>query len=189
MQKKFKEKLMNCEIFDLCGGCAFRHKAKEQYLLEKFENFKKIISSIYDKNIKINDPVFISDGCRRRATFAFQKGKIGFNALKSHQIISLNACPALVKPLSDFLPKLQELIKQFKGSGEIAVLNTPFGIDMHIKRSGVGELTLNQREILAEFYYSEGNFDKAEQFGKIIERKEENYTGLIDKIMAFFAKK
>ncbi len=44
------------------------------------------------------------------------------------------------------------------------------------------------REILAEFYYSEGNFDKAEQFGKKIERKEENYTGLIDKIMNFFSK-
>ena len=45
------------------------------------------------------------------------------------------------------------------------------------------------REILAEFYYSEGNFDKAEQYGKVIERKEENYVGLVDKIMAFFAKK
>ena len=46
------------------------------------------------------------------------------------------------------------------------------------------------REILAEFYYSEGNFDKAEQYGKVIERKqEEEYVGLIDKIMAFFAKK
>ena len=45
------------------------------------------------------------------------------------------------------------------------------------------------REILAEFYYSEGNFEKAEQYGKVIEKKEENYEGLIDKIMAFFAKK
>lgn len=44
------------------------------------------------------------------------------------------------------------------------------------------------REILAEFYYSEGNFEKAEEYGKIIERKEENYVGLIDKIMAFFQK-
>ena len=45
------------------------------------------------------------------------------------------------------------------------------------------------REILAEFYYSEGNFEKAEQYGKTIEQKEENYVGLVDKIMAFFAKK
>ena len=45
------------------------------------------------------------------------------------------------------------------------------------------------REILAEFYYSEGNFEKAEQYGKIAEKKEENYSGLIDKIMEFFTKK
>jgi len=45
------------------------------------------------------------------------------------------------------------------------------------------------REILAEFYYSEGNFEKAEQYGKAIERKEDDSAGLIDKIMAFFAKK
>ena len=44
------------------------------------------------------------------------------------------------------------------------------------------------KEILAEFYYSEGNFDKAEQYGKTVERKEENYSGLIDKIMGFFFK-
>ena len=45
------------------------------------------------------------------------------------------------------------------------------------------------KEILAEFYYSEGNFEKAEQYGKKIEKKEENYSGLIDKIMEFFTKK
>ena len=29
------------------------------------------------------------------------------------------------------------------------------------------------QEILAEFYYSQGNFDKAEQYGKKVEKKEE----------------
>ncbi len=49
----------------------------------------------------------------------------------------------------------------------------------------------NARQILAEFYYSEGNFEKAEQYGKVIEKKqkeEENYTGFLDKIMSFFGK-
>lgn len=47
------------------------------------------------------------------------------------------------------------------------------------------------KNILAEFYYSQGNFQKAEEFGKINDKKEveENYTGLIDKIMSFFSKK
>jgi len=51
------------------------------------------------------------------------------------------------------------------------------------------------KQILAEFYYSEGNFEKAEEFGKVDEKKnkstqhEEEYTGLLDKIMGFFIKK
>lgn len=142
--------MTTCPSFQQCGGCLYQHLPFEEYITNK-QNFVKTAFLNQGIDCKIEPIISIPFGTRRRATFAFQKGKIGFNALKSHQIISLNACPALIKPLSDFLPKLQELIKQFKGSGEIAVLNTPFGIDMHIKRSGVGELTLNQREILAEF--------------------------------------
>lgn len=51
------------------------------------------------------------------------------------------------------------------------------------------------KEVLAEFYYSEGNFEKAEEYGKKLDKKDvekqqelENYTGLIDKIMNFFTK-
>ena len=49
------------------------------------------------------------------------------------------------------------------------------------------------REILAEFYYSEGNFELAQQYGKTLEKKEEKeeeqFEGIIDKIMNFFSKK
>ena len=44
------------------------------------------------------------------------------------------------------------------------------------------------KNILAEFYYSQGNFQKAEEYGKVSETKNEDYTGLIDKIMSFFTK-
>ena len=48
------------------------------------------------------------------------------------------------------------------------------------------------REILAEFYYSEGNFELAEKYGKTVEKKElkeEKYEGVVDKIMGFFSKR
>jgi len=47
------------------------------------------------------------------------------------------------------------------------------------------------REILAEFYYSEGNFELAQKYGKEMTKKEmqeENYTGFVDKIINFFTK-
>lgn len=46
----------------------------------------------------------------------------------------------------------------------------------------------NAKEILAEFYYNEGNFEKAQEYGKTVEIKQEEYVGLVDKIMAFFTK-
>ncbi len=48
------------------------------------------------------------------------------------------------------------------------------------------------RGILAEFYYSEGNFELAEKYGKTVEKQEhqqeEKYEGFVDKVMSFFSK-
>lgn len=138
-----------CAAFGKCGGCLYHNIAYEEYLQKK-ENFVK--RAFADKGITVQPQSIISVpfGTRRRATFAFHKGIIGFNGLKSHQIISLDSCPALVKELSDFLIPLKQLISALKGSGDISVLLTPFGIDMHIKRN-CGEPTLSQRELLADF--------------------------------------
>ena len=47
------------------------------------------------------------------------------------------------------------------------------------------------KNILAEFYYSQGNFEKAQEYGKVNDKqeKQEEYVGWLDKIMAFFQKK
>ena len=52
--------------------------------------------------------------------------------------------------LSNFLIPLKELVRELKGSGDISVLSTPFGLDIHIKRDS-GMATLVQRELLANF--------------------------------------
>lgn len=143
-----------CSAFGKCGGCLYQNIPFETYRQNKL-NF--VIKAFLDNGISVQPEsiIFIPFGTRRRATFAFQKGIIGFNASKSHQIVPLNACPALVKPLSDFLPKLKQLIRELKGSGDISILHTKWGIDMHIKRKS-GELTLHQRELLATFATQNG---------------------------------
>lgn len=52
------------------------------------------------------------------------------------------------------------------------------------------------KKILAEFYYSEGDFKKAEEYGKIKseannsdEKPEEEFVGILDRIMSLFSKK
>ena len=52
--------------------------------------------------------------------------------------------------LSDLLPKLQELVLKLKGSGDISVLKTPFGIDMCLKENK-SKLTLEKQELLSAF--------------------------------------
>lgn len=160
---------MNCDVFDLCGGCCFRHKQQEQYRLEKFENFKKIISSISDKNIKINSPIYISDASRRRATFAFEYKKnqlvMGFNAKASHQIIDISQCLLLTADLNKIIPFLRELIEsicqepyqvkkgkkitlQYITKGDVFICEADNGTDIVLEYDA--PLSLNHRMIIFE---------------------------------------
>jgi tRNA/tmRNA/rRNA uracil-C5-methylase (TrmA/RlmC/RlmD family) len=66
---------MSCEISDLCGGCTLRNLSEDEYRLKKYDNFKKIISQIGVPDIKMNPPIYVADGRRRRATFAFEYKK------------------------------------------------------------------------------------------------------------------
>ena len=160
---------MNCDIFDSCGGCVFRHKQSEQYCQEKFEKFKKTISLISGEKIKINSPVFIPDGCRRRATFAFEYKKhhllMGFNVEASHQIVDVNQCPLLTPKLNNIIPFLRELvsiicqepyqikkgkkiISQYVTKGDVFICEVDNGIDIVLEYDA--PLELNHRMIIFE---------------------------------------
>ncbi len=144
--------MTKCVFFGKCGGCLYQDMQHEQYIQKK-ENFVKKSFQDYQLTIDIEKTICIPFGRRRRATFAFRKGIIGFNGYKSHQIIALDSCPALVPELSSFIPHLKNLVQMLKGSGDISVLSTAYGIDIHIKRES-GSPTLNQRENLAQFALS-----------------------------------
>lgn len=160
---------MNCEIFDLCGGCLSRDKEYEIYCREKFESFKKLIAPIINKNTKVNLPIFIPDGCRRRASFAFEykKGKLslGFNAALSHQIVDTKKCLLLTPQLNNIFPFLRELLEavcnepyqirkgkkitdMFINKGDVFICETSNGIDVVLEYDA--PLELNHRMIIFE---------------------------------------
>ena len=163
---------MSCEIFGLCGGCVQRNKEYEQYCREKFESFKKTISLI-GNNIKINSPIFIPDGCRRRAAFAFEYKKkqllMGFNVQASHQIAEVKKCPLLTPKLNDTLAFLRQLLEaicqepyklkkgkkinsQYITKGDIFVCEAVNGIDVVLEYDA--PLELNHRMIIFEMVSS-----------------------------------
>ncbi len=138
-----------CAHFPRCGGCLYLNMPFQEYL-DKKKNF--VLSAFRHEGLDVclEPAQVIPLGHRRRATFAFCNGQIGFNGLKSHQIISLDDCAALTPALSAILKPLKALIKQIARKGDVTVLETPYGIDMHIK-TGKEQPTLLQRELLAEF--------------------------------------
>ena len=160
---------MTCEIFDLCGGCIYRNKQYEEYCHDKFENFKKTIGLIGADNIKVNEPVFIQDGCRRRATFAFEYKKkqlhFGFNAQASHQIVDVKKCPLLTPLLNGIIPFLIDLTEaickepysvkkgkkinsQYITKGDVFVCEASNGIDVVLEYDA--PLELNHRMLIFE---------------------------------------
>ncbi len=138
-----------CPYFGRCGGCLYQDLTTEDYLNKK-KNF--ILNAFKANGLTIEpDPIrTVPLGTRRRATFAFYKGHLGFNELKSHRIVDIASCQMLTPALTAFLPALQTLVRDLNGTGDIAVLDTPYGIDMHIK-SGKNRPTLAQLELLAVF--------------------------------------
>ena len=64
---------MGCKFQEKCGGCCFRDLTIEQYREKKFKHFKDILTLGLGIKEKIFDePCFISDGTRRRASFTFE---------------------------------------------------------------------------------------------------------------------
>ncbi len=138
-----------CPYFGRCGGCLYQDLTPEDYLNKK----KNFILNAFKANgltPALEDVRTVPLGTRRRATFAFYKGHLGFNELKSHRIVDINTCQLLTPALTAFLPALTALARDLRGTGDIAVLDTPYGIDMHIK-TGKERPSLPQLEMLAVF--------------------------------------
>lgn len=108
---------MKCKYQQICGGCPLRNMAPDEYRRYKTDKFKQVIGKLPQTDVQTNQPIFIEDGCRRRAEMAFQyhKGKIilGFNATQSHQIVDIENCPALTESINRFLPRLREFLYDF----------------------------------------------------------------------------
>ena len=161
---------MSCPYQNICGGCQLRNLSTKDYQAHKQEAFKKTVEKINQKDIKIGDSIFIPDGRRRRATFAFQAKKaslvLGFNQEKSKDIIDIANCALLTKKINQNLSFIKELIKELslvpitkklKGKNtsteylnkdDISITETDNGLDVVLETKH--ELNLEHRMIISE---------------------------------------
>lgn len=139
-----------CPYFGKCGGCIYQDMPTDDYLEMKKRYVMRCFSD-YALTPDIKDIISIPIHSRRRACFAFHKGHLGFNETKSHTIIDIEECRLLTDNLCNILAPLRDFIKPLGESGDIFVLDTPYGIDMHIKTKSKNRPNLTMLEKLAAF--------------------------------------
>lgn len=164
---------MGCRLQPDCGGCVFRDMDFENYQRQKAEKVQNILkTAIKGANYDWQPPIFVADGCRRRAAFAFEynRGKLvlGFNESRSGRIVDLDHCLALTPAVNDVLPAIRGLLNELCAitpvkkkkqknmpitAGDILVLAADNGLDIVLETEGVFELP--QREAVFEFMQRE----------------------------------
>lgn len=161
---------MSCSFSSTCGGCSFRDLPLIDYQQQKVGQVRAVLQLITRQDFAFNEPVFIQDGSRRRASMAFarRKGKVvlGFNAAQSNEIINITDCPLLTPRINgslDFIRRLLEEItaiectergrkktrKTFRiEKGDVWVTEADNGLDLVLEFPS--ELNLELRQIIFE---------------------------------------
>jgi len=136
-----------CPFFGKCGGCLYQDLPETEYIIKK-KNFIKRSFGDYGLSVEPEDIRDVPLHSRRRASFSFAGGILGYNGLKSHQLIEITECFLLKHEILQFLPVLRQSIKKLGGAGNVFVLVTSFGLDIHIKTDKMQVATLAQLELL-----------------------------------------
>lgn len=160
---------MTCDLSDICGGCHFRNLDIKAYQLKKEQDFARNLQGLKQEKINFGEPVFIPDGNRRRASFAFsyKKGQLtlGFNESQSNNLVDCQICPLLTPKLNANMTNFRLMVseicaipfvegkgkKQTKSnlnSGDILVCEADNGVDVVFEFDK--ELNLNHRMAIFE---------------------------------------
>lgn len=122
-----------------CGGCAFRAQGLAQYRKNKQSDFENTLHGIKGAKPIFDKPIFIEDGCRRRADLEFlynAKGlKFGFNEAQSHNLVNIQTCAMLDAELNKILPEVRRFLEEFC-SIAITVKNKKKKFETQYIRSG-----------------------------------------------------
>ena len=191
---------MNCPLSEICGGCKYRDLSKDEYQNIKTRNFSSILSLIKSSSCRINTPIFIGDGTRRRATFAFEFKKkhltMGFNKEASSQIIDIDNCPLLTPNINKVLPLIRKLIEEICSEtvmikqgkklitqsinrGDVFVCEASNGIEIVLEFDA--NLSLNHRMIISEMVCNDSSIIRISHRRNI----NDNAETIIEKVRPF----
>ena len=136
-----------CPHFGQCGGCVWQDLSAQDYITCKTSFIQRAFQDV-KLTIQLEPMIQIPLGTRRRASFAFTTSHFGFHEAKSHKIVDIHSCPLLTTQINKTLPILKETLSKLHSSGTAFVLDTPLGLDIHIKGEK-GLPNLDALEVLA----------------------------------------
>ena len=120
-----------CPYFNVCGGCRYQDLSVADYRALKLNFIQNALSGVGLKT-DVLPMIEIGAHTRRRATFAYQNGVLGFNEMRSHKIVPIQTCLVLTPALEKMLPALHRLARILPNSGDLAVLMTDWGADITV---------------------------------------------------------
>lgn len=157
VKKSAKRQTPFCQYYNQCGGCQMQHISLDLQREAKQNALFHRLQKLQENPIDFQPMIAGSDKhYRRRArlSIAQQKGEwvMGFRLQNSNQIIPLERCDILEQPLTDLLPKLQQLIATWQNKkllGHIELVLADNGIAMFLRH--LGEINEKNRTQLLAF--------------------------------------
>ena len=152
-------KVADCQAAPACGGCQFQHAELEFYHDWKEQRIKNKVEQAGIVPRQWLPPFRAEPFSRRRARFAFLRlansTAFGFRARASHQIIALNGCMILSKPILSACDDIRAMLDQslmVGKAGEVEVNQCDNGLDVVIIMKT--ELSLDSIRQLVEYAVS-----------------------------------
>jgi len=110
-----------CPVFGTCGGCTWLHFAYPAQAEAKRAIVADCFRRIARRDVEvgwIEDPA-LRQGYRTRATFRASRGRAGFLAARTHEVVDIAGCPLCHPRLNDAFEKLRA--SGLEGEFEITV--------------------------------------------------------------------
>jgi 23S rRNA (uracil1939-C5)-methyltransferase len=134
-----------CRHFGACGGCTLQHVGADAYAEAKRATVVEALARHGLGAAPVAPLQRLPPGTRRRARFAVRRGRIGFQARASHDVVALEECAVLAPAIVALLPALRGL----RGNDGYAVTLADSGLDVVAERRAAPDLAA--LEALAAF--------------------------------------
>lgn len=133
------------ERANACGGCVAQHMGSETYSRWKRDIVVDALAR-HDLHPVVEPVVSVPTGSRRRVRLAFRGTAggviLGFREGRSNRIVDIAECPVASPEITALMPCLREFLAGHPGQGEIAVTQTPEGVDVVVFASQEPDLDL-----------------------------------------------